>query len=84
MFDARGRPVPKAANLVTFAVTGPAAMIGVGNGDPNCHEADKASKRSAFNGLCCAILQTQKAPGTIAVTASADGLVSGKVILKSA
>jgi len=84
VFDAKGRPVPKAANLVTFAVTGPAAVIGVGNGDPNCHEADKASRRSAFNGLCSAILQTQKMPGTITVTASADGLVSGKVVLTSA
>ena len=82
--DAKGRPVPKAANLVTFSVAGPAAVIGVGNGDPNSHEADKASQRSAFNGLCCAILQTQKTPGAIAITASAEGLVSGKVILKTA
>jgi beta-galactosidase len=81
--DARGRPVPRAANMVTFSVTGPAAVIGVGNGDPNCLEADKASKRSAFNGLCCAILQTQKAAGAIAVTASAGGLAAGKVVLKS-
>jgi beta-galactosidase len=84
VFDAKGRPVPKAMNMVTFAVTGPASVIGVGNGDPNCHEPDKASQRSAFNGLCCAILQAQKTPGTIAITASAEGLVSGKVILKSA
>ena len=83
VFDAKGRPVPKAANLVKFEVTGPAAVIGVGNGDPNCHEPDKASQRSAFNGLCSAIVQTQKSPGMIAVTASADGLVSGKVVLKS-
>ncbi len=83
VFDARGRPVPKAANLVTFSVTGPAAVIGVGNGDPNCLEADKASKRSAFNGLCSAIVQTQKTAGMVAVTASADGLVSGKVVLKA-
>ncbi len=84
VFDAKGRPVPKAGNLVTFTVTGPAAVIGVGNGDPNCHEADKASQRSAYNGLCSAIVQTQKSAGMIAVTASADGLVSGKVVLKSA
>jgi beta-galactosidase len=82
--DARGHAVPKAGNLITFTVTGPAAVIGVGNGDPNCHEPDKASKRSAFNGLCCAIVQTQKAVGAIAVSASADGLVSGKVVVKSA
>ncbi len=82
--DAKGRTVPKAGNLITFTVTGPAAVIGVGNGDPNCHEPDKASRRSAFNGLCCAIVQTQKAAGAIAVSASADGLVSGKVVVKSA
>jgi beta-galactosidase len=82
--DAKGRPVPKAMNMVTFSLAGPAAVIGVGNGDPNCHEPDKASRRSAFNGLCCAILQTQKTPGAIAITASAEGLASGKVILKSA
>ena len=84
VFDAKGRPVPKAANLVTFSVTGPAAVIGVGNGDPNCHEADKASQRSTFNGLCCAIVQTQKTAGAIAITATADGLMLGKVVLKSA
>ena len=80
--DAKGRSVPKAANMITFAATGPAAVIGVGNGDPNCHEADKASQRSAFNGLCCAILQTRKTPGAIAITASAEGLMAGKVVLK--
>ncbi len=82
--DAHGRAVPKAGNLIRFAVTGPAAVIGVGNGDPNCLEPDKASQRSAFNGLACAILQTQKTAGTIAISASADGLMASKVILVSA
>ncbi len=81
--DTRGRPVPKASNRLTFAITGPAAVIGVGNGDPNCLEPDKASRRSAFNGLCCAIVQTQMTAGAIAIAASADGLVAGKVVLKS-
>lgn len=82
VFDARGRPVPRADNLVKFTVTGPGAVIGVGNGDPNSHEADKASQRSAFNGLCSATIQTAKTTGAITVTASADGLASGKVTLK--
>jgi len=81
-FDAYGRPVPKAANLVKFTVTGPAAVIGVGNGNPNSHEPDKASQRMAFNGLCCAIVQTTGA-GAITVTATADGLTGSKVILKA-
>jgi beta-galactosidase len=32
--------VPVAANNVTFALEGPGRIIGVGNGDPSCHEPD--------------------------------------------
>ncbi len=38
--DAQGRLVPTAANLVNFEVTG-GRIIGVGNGDPSCHEPDR-------------------------------------------
>ncbi|MBP2161017.1 MULTISPECIES: beta-galactosidase GalA [Asticcacaulis] len=82
VFDARGRPVPKASDLITFAVSGPGEVIGVGNGNPNSHEADKASQRKAFNGLCSAIVQT-RGKGNITVTASGAGLTSGKVVLKA-
>lgn len=39
--DAEGRVVPVADNLITFALDGPGRIIGVGNGDPSCHEPDK-------------------------------------------
>ncbi len=81
--DAKGRTVPKADNLIRFDVAGAASVIGVGNGNPNSHEADKASQRLAFNGLCCAIVQTGKAAGLVTVTATADGLTLGKVVLKA-
>ncbi|HWU50717.1 MAG TPA: beta-galactosidase GalA [Asticcacaulis sp.] len=80
VFDAQGRPVPKANSLIRFSLTGPAEVIGVGNGDPNCHEADKATQRSAFNGLACAIVQAN-GPGVVTVTATADGLKAGMVRL---
>jgi beta-galactosidase len=38
--DAQGRMVPTASNLVRFAIGGPGKIIGVGNGDPICHEPD--------------------------------------------
>ncbi|HXF11172.1 MAG TPA: DUF4982 domain-containing protein, partial [Desulfuromonadaceae bacterium] len=38
--DAKGRLVPTANNLVHFTVNGPGKIIGVGNGDPSCHEPD--------------------------------------------
>ncbi|HEX5179601.1 MAG TPA: beta-galactosidase GalA [Gemmatimonadaceae bacterium] len=77
--DARGRTVPTASNRVTFGVTGPLAVIGVGNGDPSSHESDKDTWRSAFNGLCCAIVQALPERGPATVTAAADGL-RGSVI----
>ncbi|HEX3798294.1 MAG TPA: beta-galactosidase GalA [Verrucomicrobiae bacterium] len=39
--DAQGRLVPNATNEITFSITGPGRIIGVGNGDPSSHEPDK-------------------------------------------
>jgi beta-galactosidase len=38
--DAAGRTVPTANSLVSFELTGPGKIIGVGNGDPISHEPD--------------------------------------------
>jgi beta-galactosidase len=38
--DAQGRVVPVATNLVHFELNGPGKILGVGNGDPSCHEPD--------------------------------------------
>jgi len=38
--DARGRVVPVAQNKVNLSVNGAGRIIGVGNGDPGCHEPD--------------------------------------------
>ncbi len=57
VLDAQGRVVPTATNLINFTVSG-GNIIGVGNGDPSSHEADKASQRSVFNGLAEVIVQS--------------------------
>jgi len=69
VLDQQGRAIPTADNLITFKVTGEGALIGVGNGDPNCQESDKESKRSLFSGLAQVIVQASKTPGTITVEA---------------
>jgi beta-galactosidase len=38
--DAQGRVVPVAENKINFAIEGTGKIIGVGNGDPSCHEPD--------------------------------------------
>ena len=40
VLDAQGRMVPTASNLVHFELEGPGRILGVGNGDPSCHEPD--------------------------------------------
>jgi beta-galactosidase len=71
--DKEGRLNPLADNHIAFKVTGPGALIGVGNGDPNCQESDKAPKRSLFNGLAQVIVQATKEAGEIKIEASKDG-----------
>jgi beta-galactosidase len=73
--DTEGRIVPTAAHPVTFTIEGPGAIIGVGNGDPSSHEPDHATARSAFNGLCLAIVQSAFEAGAITVRAASPGLI---------
>ena len=73
VLDASGRLVPTADNKVSFKISGPGKIIGVGNGDPNCQESDKEPKRSVFNGLAQVIVQSSKTPGEIRVQATKDG-----------
>ncbi len=81
--DAQGRAVPVADNLVKFEITG-GKIIGVGNGDPASHEADKASERKLFNGLAQVIVQTTHTAGPIVLRAKSDGLSEAVVELTSA
>ena len=81
--DAQGRPVPTANIAVRFELTGPGTIIGLGNGDPNCHESEKGHERSLFNGLAQIIVQS--APGSagpLAVRAIAPGLNAGELRLQ--
>jgi beta-galactosidase len=81
IWDARGRLVPTAASMVTFEIYGPGRIIGVGNGDPRSLEPDKASQRSAFNGLCLAVVQAAKTPGVIMLRASAPDLPTASLMI---
>ena len=71
--DAAGRHVPTAAPMARFAVTG-AAIIGVGNGDPNSHEPEQGDQRSLFAGLAQLIVRSDVGGGVIVIRATADGL----------
>ncbi len=81
--DDAGLVVPVADNLVRFSLSGNGKILGVGNGNPSCHEPDKASQRSAFGGLCQVLVQGSDQPGELILTAESDGLRTARLVLKS-
>lgn len=83
IIDKEGNVVPDAANLVKFAIKGPASIAGVDNGSQTSMESFRASQRSAFKGKCLVVIKTGNKKGIITVTASADGLLSSAVSLQA-
>lgn len=78
--DASGLHVPTSAAQVTFALIG-GTLIGVGNGDPNSHESEKASTRRLFNGLAQVIVQAGTGAGQIVLQATAPGLRPARAVV---
>lgn len=82
--DSQGIVVPTASNSVTFTISG-GTILGLGNGDPNCHQSDQPTNgigtRSVFNGLAQVLVQSSTQPGAITLTATSAGLTSTSVII---
>ncbi len=76
--DGCGEVCPRADNEVVFIVEGPAAILGVANGNPMSHEPDKyTNRRKAFHGLCQVILKSTGDAGTVSVRAQCGTLTAG-------
>jgi beta-galactosidase len=89
VLDAEGRAVPTAQDMIEFEVSGPGTIIGLGNGNPNSHEPEKArlpdgqgNKRSLFNGLAQVILQSKAgSQGNLVLTAKSGSLKIGTTVI---
>jgi beta-galactosidase len=68
--DVKGRHVPIANIPVEFSISGSGSIIGLGNGNPTSHEAEKGNKRSLFNGFAQVIIQSSEQSGFIELTAT--------------
>jgi beta-galactosidase len=78
--DAQGVTVPSSSHKITFAVTGPGAILAVDNGDNASHESFQGPTRTAWEGQCLAMLRATGA-GRITVTATAEGLASNTLTI---
>ncbi|KAK4034464.1 glycoside hydrolase superfamily [Parachaetomium inaequale] len=80
--DAAGTVVPRAADTVTFAVSGPGKLVATDNGDPTDMTAFPSASRKAFSGLAMGIVRSDKGKtGQVTVTATAQGLTQGQVTI---
>ncbi|MDR1672733.1 MAG: DUF4982 domain-containing protein [Bacteroidales bacterium] len=75
--DSEGHVVPNSSNLVKFEVTG-AQLIGVESGNMMDLSSCKIPERKAFNGMCLAIVQAEKA-GKITVKAVCENLKGAEI-----
>jgi beta-galactosidase len=81
--DAAGRLQPNAAAEVQFTISGPGAIVAVGNGDGMSKESYQGDHRSLFNGRAIVIVRTSRTPGSIRLGASAPGMSEGEVTIRS-
>lgn len=81
--DGEGHFVATEDRKIKFRIEGPAVILGVGNGDPSCHEPDKAEERTTFHGKCMVILQAKKEPGNIVLHAASENLKAAAIELYS-
>jgi beta-galactosidase len=75
--DKDGNVCPLAGQNLSIAITGPAHIAGVGNGNPQSVEEFQATQVKLFNGKAMIIIGSDFEKGNVNVTVSAEGLEKG-------
>jgi beta-galactosidase len=83
--DSNGVLNPIATDSINFQLTGPAKILGVGNGDPSSHESDKPALpqegvRSVWNGLARVVVEIE-GEGEVVLSADSCNLAGTKLSL---
>jgi beta-galactosidase len=81
--DANGIRNPKAENLISFEITGPGTIIGVGNANPVSLESYQQPQRKAWQGRCLVIIKAENHPGEIHLKATSGGLNTREITINS-
>jgi beta-galactosidase len=81
--DGNGQPQPNADQEISFTVSGPGAIAGVGNGDIASEEMYQGNRRKLFHGKALVIVRTTRTAGAIQLTASGPGLKSTTVRIQA-
>ena len=82
--DKKGVVIPRAGDLISFKISGPGVIAAVDSADNASHEPFQAAARHAYQGQCVALVKATAAAGAIELTASAPGLASSSITIKTA
>lgn len=82
--DARGIVLPRANNSITFSVNGPGEIVATDNGYQADYTPFPSNRRNAFSGLALVVVRGKAGtPGTVTITANAEGLQQGAVVVQT-
>ena len=82
VIDASGNVVPYIDDLlITYRIAGKGRIAGVGNGNPADVSSFQQPKKKVFHGRSLVIVQPKGGPGTVTLTAEANGLRAAQLII---
>ena len=81
--DREGNLCPNAQHLIKYSVKGAGSYRAGANGDPTSLELFHKPQMKLFNGMMTAIVQSSEKAGEITLTATAKGLKSAKIVVKT-
>jgi beta-galactosidase len=81
--DREGNLCPNAQHLIKYSVKGAGSYRAGANGDPTSLELFHRPQMKVFNGMMTAIVQSSEKAGEITLTATAKGLKSAKIVVKT-
>lgn len=81
--DEAGTPAYEADHEISWAIDGPARLLGLESGDHSSHEDYQAHSRKAYHGRLLGYIQATEDPGTVTVTMTAPGLETAAITVRS-
>ncbi|WP_045689494.1 glycoside hydrolase family 2 TIM barrel-domain containing protein [Hymenobacter sp. AT01-02] len=83
LVDEQGTRHPKAQFPLTFEVTGPGVIVGVGNANPTSTESYQSPQRTTWQGRALVVVKATRQPGTITLRAQGQALPAASIALES-
>jgi len=81
--DKAGSFQPSGDQLITFNISGPGVIAGVGSGDYSRAQMYQGTHRLLFQGRAQVVIRSGRTAGIISLTATAPGLAAGSIDIES-